>query len=150
MSAPMELEFSDEGAPVQDAELDAFESKVGVRFPAEYRAFLKSHNGGRVRPATLRAHPNGRIKSFVSIGPPVDATYYWQTFKIPKEPRMPPEHIPIARCDGGNLLTLVIDGPTRGQIFYWDHEEEGGDTYTYDNLTLVAANLDDLLANLCD
>lgn len=148
MSAQLTLEFTDEGAPLQDADLDAFESQVGVRLPAEYRAFLKSHNGGRVEPRTLRMRPSSQIQYFVTIGPPIDAVYYWDMFKNTK--RMPPEHIPIARCDGGDLLTMVTEGPTRGQIFYWDHEEEGDETYTYDNLYLVAASLDDLLAGLFD
>lgn len=73
MPAPMTLKLTDEGAPVQDGELDAFEIQVGIRLPAEYRAFLKSHNGGRVEPATLGAHPTAAIQYFVSIGPPIDA-----------------------------------------------------------------------------
>jgi hypothetical protein len=144
------LEFEDEGKPLQDADIDAFEKRVGVRFPSEYRAFLLAHNGGRVKPAVLGGFPRGEIQNFLSLGPPEDAAMTWSYFKIPTEPRMPPEHIPIADCRGGDLLTMVIDGPKRGQIFYWDHEEEGNETYTYDNLYFVAASLDELFAGLYD
>jgi hypothetical protein len=144
----MSLQFTDEGTPLRDADLDEFEKRFGIRLPAEYRAFLLQHNGGRVEPRTLRALRSAQIHYFVSIGPPVDAAYYWDTFKHPTCPRMPPEHIPIARCEGGDLLTLVIDGPERGQIFHWDHEEEGNETFTRANLTLVATSLEDLLASL--
>jgi hypothetical protein len=61
---------------------------------------------------------------------------------------MPPEHIPIARCEGGDFLTLVVDGSARGQVFYWFHEEEGDETFTYDNLYFVASSLDELIAGL--
>lgn len=142
------LQFYEEGAPLQDEDLDAFENRVGVRFPAEYRAFLLAHNGGRVEPRTFGDEWDGTIQYFLSIGPPFDATYAWETFRHPDYPRMPPEHIPIAYCEGGNLLTIVVEGPHRGQIFYWDHEEEGDETYTYDNLRFVATSLDELLASL--
>jgi len=142
------MRFYEEGSSLQDVDLDAFEKQVGVCFPAEYRAFLLAHNGGGVEPCAFGEHPTGLIQYFLSIGPPIDAARCWDTFKNPEYPRMPPEYIPIARCEGGDLLTMVIDGPKRGEIFYWDHEEEGDETYTYDNLTFVAASLDELLAGL--
>lgn len=144
------LRFTEEGAPLRDADLDAFEQQVGVRFPAEYRAFLLAHNGGRVEPRTFAEDSSGLIQYFLSIGPPIDAARVWDTFKHREYPRMPPEHIPIAECDNGDLVTMVIDGPRCGEIFHWDHEEEGDETYTYDNLTFIATSLDELLAGLHD
>ncbi len=148
----MSPKFNDGGALLQDAELDAFEKQVGARLPQEYRTFLKAHNGGRVRPRKLRmeagAYSTGLIQYFLSIGPPTFVERDWADLKDPAHLRMPPEHIPIAQCEGGDYLTLVTDGPKRGQIFYWDHEAEGDEVYTYDNLYFVAASLDDLLAKL--
>ena len=153
MSEPT-LHFDEQGAPLQDADLDAFEQRVGVRLPIEYRSFLKMHNGGRVEPSTLcmeaGAYSTGHIQYFLSIGPPMNVEPKWEMFKDPARARMPPEHIPIAKCEGGDYLTLVVDGPKRGQIFYWNHEEEADEAYTYDNLYFVAASLDDLLAGLHD
>lgn len=149
---PTSLHFYDEGAPLDDAQLDTFEQQVRVRLPAEYRAFLMEHNGGRVRPRKLRmeagAYSTGSVQYFLSVGPPTHVEQDWADLKDPACPRMPPEHIPIAECEGGDYLTMVIDGPKRGQIFYWSHEEEGDETYTYDNLYFVAASLEDLLAGL--
>lgn len=142
------LTFFENGTQLTDAEIDAFEERVRVRLPAEYRAFLMSHNGGRVEPRTLHRHPTHQIQYFLSIGPPMDAAPCWDMYRNPEFPRMPPEHIPIAACEGGDLLTMIVDGPQRGQIFHWDHEEEGEDAYTYENLTLVAGSLDELLATL--
>jgi hypothetical protein len=42
----------------------------------------------------------------------------------------------------------VSDGAKRGQVFYWFHEEEGDETYTYDNLYFVANSLEELIAGL--
>ena len=33
-------------------------------------------------------------------------TSTWGMFKDATHPRMPPEHVPIARCEGGDLLTI--------------------------------------------
>lgn len=146
------LHFSEEGPPLHDADLDAFEAQVGARLPAEYRTFLKAHNGARVRPRKLRmeagAYSTGLIQYFTSLGPPSYVERDWADLKDREHRRMPPEHIPIALCEGGDYLTMVIDGPKCGQIFYWNHEEEGDETYTYENLYFVAASLEDLLAGL--
>jgi hypothetical protein len=145
---PQTPRFFEEGPPLRDADIDAFEQRVGVPLPPEYRAFLLVHNGGRVEPATLYAYPSAAIQYFLSIGGPIDASTCWDTFRNPAYPRMPPEHFPIAECEGGDLLTMVFEGPERGHIYHWDHEEEGDDTFTYENLTVVATSLDELLAGL--
>jgi hypothetical protein len=141
-------EFSDEGAPLDAGAIDAFEQSVGVILPADYRAFLRAHNGGLVTPSAFHGERTGLIKQFLSIGPPFDAVKCWETFKHPEHPRMPHDNIPIARCQGGDLLTMVTDGPSQGHIFHWDHEDEDEDGPSNVNLTFVAGSLNDLIAML--
>jgi hypothetical protein len=148
----MALQFYEHGALLEDADLDQFEARVGVKLPPDYRRFLKEHNGGRVRPRRIPIQdgpfPTALIQYFLSINGPTFIDKDFEHVKDPDHPRMPPEHIPIAECEGGDYLTLVIDGPRRGQIFYWNHEEEGDETYTYDNLYFVAGSIEQLLASL--
>jgi hypothetical protein len=141
------LTFYEQGTPLGDADLDAFEARVATTLPDEYRRFLKLHNGGRVRPRSVRIEDGpsctASIQDFLSL---TSLEKTWATFKEEPYARMPPEHIPIAICEGGDYLTLVAGGPMRGQILLWFHEEEGDETYTYDNLYFVASSLDELIA----
>lgn len=149
------VEFKNSGPPVSEADIDAFERERGVSLPDAYRRFLMAHNGGR-------PHPNGfpmsggcgrviePIQYFLSIGEPYSLAQRWHDFKHPEYPRMPPEFAPIAKCPGGDLLVIATAGKQLGEVFFWDHEEEGDETYTYDNLTPVAASVDELLGALTE
>lgn len=141
--------------PITDADLQAVEQQLNIKFPDDYRRFLLAHNGGRPEPDVFEIllEDETPINSsmmhwFYSIDP---SDYYNNILKMAEvfADRMPPEFIPIGCDQGGNQICLVVVGEDKGMIFFWDHEQEmdEGEPPTYDNLFFIADNIDDLLNN---
>jgi len=143
--------FDNSGASLDEADVRRFEEVWKLSLPRDYRRFLFQQNGGWVEPAGFDVPSGGGggdIQYFFSLGKPFPIEDAARKFKHPDSPRVPPEYLPIAKCVTGDLLCLVVEGPQEGQIFFWDHEEEGDEKYTFDNLYFVARGIDDLLENL--
>ncbi|GIK67151.1 MAG: SMI1/KNR4 family protein [Chloroflexota bacterium] len=140
--------------PITDADIQAVEQQLNIKFPDDYRRFLLAHNGGRPEPEIflIPDHPipnqSSILNWFYSIDP---SDYYYNILKMVKvfADRMPPEFIPIGCDPGGNQICLVVAGEDKGMIFFWDHEQEmdEGEPPTYDNLFFIADSIDDLLNN---
>lgn len=149
----MTLRFRETGAPTTSAELDAFERRAGLALPLRYRAFLEAHNGGRVAPAVFdikgaSSCGGSAIQYFLGFDDRYSIDEACSRLKDANDPRVPPEYLPIAECEGGDRLCIVVAGPKKGQIYFWDHEQEGYPEYTYENLYFVAEDIDALLAGL--
>jgi hypothetical protein len=143
------VQFSKSGAPLDGRAIDALEELVGARLPPAYRSFLERQNGGIPTPYEMRAGKTWvGVQAFLSAGPPHDIATFFRLLCPAGQRRVPPELIPIARCEGGNFLCLGVEGTFLGRVYLWDHEEEGVDSYTYANLTELSPDLDDFLARL--
>lgn len=140
--------------PITEADIQAVEQQLNVRFPDDYRRFLLAHNGGRPEPDVFDifdddlAFQSSMVNWFYCIDP---TDYNYDILKNAEvfKGRMPPEFIPIGEDPGGNQICLVVSGDDRGMIFFWDHESEMDEDEppTYDNLFFIADNIDDLLNN---
>jgi hypothetical protein len=144
-------------APLADKDLQSIETKFGVRLPDEYRQFLLRHNGGVPQPDYFRFPELGNIKWFLSIGRDnlLDPEWCdWEgAFAKLKGPQstLPARLVPIAEVwtmsNPGCLsdyLCVSVDGPDRGQVFFW-RDIEG---YRSKVPEPVATSFDGLLAGL--
>lgn len=143
--------FTNSGPDVDAAALEAFEVILGYPLPADYRSFLDTTNGGIPHPNTVPEPSQGfvGVRWFLSLD--VDngeeslsaALEMWQG-------RYPAGLLPIAVCDGSNLLLMDATDVNQSQIYYWDHDGEAdeGDGPRLDNLTRVAHSFSDLLNSL--
>jgi cell wall assembly regulator SMI1 len=138
-----------------DAELDAVETRLGLKFPNEYRSFLKKWNGGRPVPKVFSFTERGHVTEspiawFFAV---YDGQYEnfereYRTYKVIAK-RLPENLIPIARDSFGNLICISSGGAENGSIVFWDHEREGKQA-DYENCSLIAGSLDDFLQGLHD
>jgi hypothetical protein len=156
---PEHLEFQDRGEPATEEQIEAAEKALGRNIPADYREFLRAHNGARVEP------PNFRIPVDSDDGPRASVSWWLgvglqdsldiAAIATMYEGRMPAELLPIARDPGGNLIAM----DPKGRVHFWDHEfeeeedddgDDGNDEPTWDNVSLVASDLRSLLEGLAE
>lgn len=103
------------GVTRSEEELAGCEDALGLRLPADYRAFLRQNDGAR--PADNKfAIPNATsfgVNRFIPIG------------EVGAERRcienLPATRVPVAWDNSGNYVCLET-GPGAG-VFFWDHEE---------------------------
>ena len=142
--------FTNSGQPVDTATLDAFEASLGSTLPADYRTFLSTTNGGIPHPDTVHEERQGviGIRWFLSLGTNSDESSLTAARETWHE-RHPEGLLPIAVCDGSNLLLLDLE---QSQVFYWDHDGEADehDEPRFDNLTPVAESFSALVSSLID
>ena len=133
--------------PLTEDRLRSAERQLGLELPDSYRRFLLAANGGRPKPSRF-ALPDGRRDSvdwFLGIhdGEGDNLVGYASTYRD----RVPSDLLPIAHDPGGNLVCLGVAGTRLGQVFFWDHEREAeeGEPATYENVVLLAPDLDTFL-----
>lgn len=104
--------------------LRAFEVRQGVTLPFGYRQFLLAANGGLPRVAHRylfvgEEEPMCDIQMFLGIHP--NGPDHADIEKNAEWVSLPRKMVPIANDSGGNLLLLDLrDGPSNGEIGYWD------------------------------
>jgi ankyrin repeat protein len=98
------------------AKLKAFEDSLGATLPDGYRTHLLEHNGGHVDGVRRL----GDLDQLYGIhdGPT------WAQLRDPETygGMIPEQMLPIGDDPGGNLICVVLSGPERGAICFWDHE----------------------------
>jgi hypothetical protein len=116
--------------PTTPRRIETVEREIGTRFPEDYREFLLRYNGGILSEVNdCFDHPVGDqpgllIKRFFpaedSRGNDILSRWraYWG--------RVPRNLLPIGSDDFGNLFCIGFRGVERGQVFFWDHEQEQG------------------------
>src|SRR5699024_5889251 len=94
-----------------ETELDKFENELGVILPRSYKHFVQKYNGGTPEPNIIELK-NEDIKSisitdFLDIinDQSNDVKLQYETYKE----RIPNNHIPISRGQGGNIIYLSLD-----------------------------------------
>lgn len=144
--------FLETAAPLSESEIDAVESRLGVKLPADYRKHLLAHNGGRPRPdgfdiawdhdcPAAEEWRTSCLGWFLAVGDMKHSNLYRYnavTFKG----RIPDDTLAIAHDAGGNLILLALAGIHAGKVLFWvrDYEAEAGEVFGYGNIGLIAEN----------
>lgn len=148
----MSAQIKDGMGPLTEGQLAQAERTLGVVFPADYRAFMREHNGGRVKPDTFDiAWRHGQAAAAAGTWAQVARLFYvhegrhenlLRMNQITFAARLPQGTLAIGRDPGSNLLLLRCDdSPQRGELLYWLMEMESDG----DNLGLVATSFDEFL-----
>ena len=111
------------GTPATDEQIAAFERIEGVTLPADYRQFLKTHNGGRPIPDCFPiGTDNGSLlNTFFVLGEGEGETRDLQTECDRHRGRIPHTLMPIGCDAGGNIILLGVHGEHRGRVYFLDH-----------------------------
>ncbi|WP_395851770.1 SMI1/KNR4 family protein [Cystobacter fuscus] len=155
----MSTRILDDLGPLATSALDDAEQQLGVRLPADYRAFMLQHNGGRpesdrfdiswqASQAAAAAGKGSLLSWFFSIYEEREENLLVAN-RVDFRGRLPSGTVAIGRDPGGNLLLLRTTGSRVGEVLYWlrEMEAEEGTTPTEDNVGFVADSFDDFLAN---
>ena len=140
----MTVKIKRKGTHIEDSDISAFEQRIDINLPADYREFLAENNGG-VPEANEFDIPglNGGsgINEFLSIKE-IEAT------KERLGERFFLNAWPIAHAEGGNYLCLVL-GEQVG-IYFWDHELEAEEEKlpSWENLFFLSNSFQDFLEML--
>lgn len=151
--------IEDKRPPAPPDLLEAFEAELGGKLPADYRRFLLASNGGNVggaywfhgpTPAGKEADAGvGSIGGFRRKSCPT-----LRQMRDCYKGRIPAPLLWIMDDPFGNAICLGIAGKQRGQMYFWDHENEpdeeewDGSVETAGNLLLLANSFTDFVAGL--
>lgn len=137
------------------------EARIGLTFPADYRAFLAKFNGGWPEPDrfNIRWRPgqppaddwrSSSMGWFYAIGSSVRSSDLVRANTSTFRGRLPAGTLAIGHDAGGNQLLLAVEGPYAGQLLFWCKDQEAGDGHVpgWDNVGQVAASLQDFLDNV--
>lgn len=143
----MQATIHESGSSLSVNDILQAEKRWGYPIPKAYQEFLLVTNGGYPEPSDFKIVTNDGLTSRVSLdfflGMGVDEgislDFYIQNYKD----RLPNDLFPIACDPGGNIICINTSNDKKGQIFFWDHEEEveEGRTPTYDNVYFIADDL---------
>lgn len=150
----MDLVMEDTKQPVTDSQLDSLEGRLKVVLPKEYRSWLLKYNGGHplrarfIRKGISGPYSDGVVAWFFAVHEGQYENFESKyRFWILREKRLPADLVPIARDPFGNLICLAFDGPYKGRVYFWRHEEEA-DEPSYDNCDLIADSFSEFIAGL--
>lgn len=134
-------------------ELEKTESRLGFKFPIDYKDFLLKHNGGTPKPNTFifiekSIQSNSLVDFFHAIydaGSDGNLELDYNYFR--SSSRIPPNIVPIAGDPFGNFICLSVAGNDKGKMYFWDHESEPQNS-SYENLSLIADSFTKFLSIL--
>src|SRR2546423_11108876 len=101
---------------LDSAKLEAFESYLGTTLPDSYRRHLLQHNGGYVDGSTRI----GELGSVYGIHDGPESARFLD--RAAARGIIPDRLLPIAHDPFGNEICIVLSGPDRGAVCFWDHE----------------------------
>jgi len=137
---------------VTDAELSNFQKSLGLPIPIAYCQFLKLHNGGRPNPSSFEFKnadgklERSRIHYFFGLhsGRVGNLRSQFETY----HDRIPLGLLPVATDPFGNLILLKLIAKPDGPVFFWDHENEGEDEPTWENVFQINPSFEDFTKSL--
>ncbi len=148
--------------PAPDDQLQAFEAEIGTRLPEDYRDFLVRTNGGY-------------ISGWYRFKGPTPSGSTWHAFvhhvcgfrdepylslrlnravSLSGESQFPRALLWIMDDPGGNGICLGLEGPRRGRVYFWIHDEQpdpeewDGQVETASNVIPLAASFTDFIAGI--
>lgn len=115
------------GPKLDIKKIEGFEAEIGYRLPEDYRQFLLENNGGRPHPPYYFnvpgwQHSQSLVNDFKGIVSDNEGYGISQVLEI-KGDVFPKGFIPIGRDPGGNHILMSLTESTRGEIYFWDHED---------------------------
>lgn len=144
------MDLGEKFGEATEEEVKQLERRIGAALPADYREFLKTTNGMvRLRRYMFsfvegKSPTSGVVQALFTLAP---HPHYNLGQKLDVfAGQYPPETMPIATDPGGNLLCIVVAGPKRGEVWFWDHEEAGGRGFK--GMSFVAKTFDSFLEAL--
>lgn len=109
------------------------EAALGVRFPEDYRAFLKAYQGGVPVESAFKLDDARMRQSGVGVFLGVDESRdddFIPSATAQLSEQIPPLVIPIADTGGGDSVMLDLRGPS-AKVLYWHHGRNGPNEYTF-------------------
>jgi cell wall assembly regulator SMI1 len=141
--------------PLSDDEVKAYENKLGVELPGEYRDFLLLHNGGKAYPDVInyKRKYNPEASTIIDriLGLEDDQIFTIPYFKDNFSDRIPAHLLVIATDVGGNNICIAVSGDKRGQIFFWHHEfpeDDDDELPGENNFFFIASSFSEFLDKL--
>ena len=110
--------------------------------PADYTAFLCTHNGGRPEPSRIRA-ANGRryvVNELLALSFTLRIYASVNNHLEVYRRRIPAQSVPVGRSPSGDLYLLDLRPATWGAVCLWQHEREaeGDGSQHWDNVIAIA------------
>ena len=141
-----ELEWFDPPTPCDDSEISELESRLGVVFPGDYRAFVLLNGGGSPAETEFDINePRGVINGSIGVFLTVTSGEYGiaETLQI-VEDRKIAGLIPVAESGGGDFVCLDYRNSEVPEIAYWHSGRHGLD----DEVVKVCATFGEFLSLL--
>lgn len=113
------------GPTIKVGVISALATKVGV-LPNDYRSFLLMTNGGVPEERRI-PEPSDigiGVSGFFSLGDATSGDLSMTRALETWAGRYPDGYVPIARCEGSNLLLMATGDEHAGRVVYWDHDGE--------------------------
>lgn len=139
------------GAPIGPEHVAALEQRIGQGLPGDYRQFLLDVNGGEPE---VNYYPPAEdlgvsVRDFFQLGSD-DRYISLETHLDVYAGRVPPDFLPVANDDGGDLICLSLRDHDYGRVYLWDHNWESNDDEppTDENLHPVAASFTEFYRGL--
>jgi cell wall assembly regulator SMI1 len=150
------LTLRDSKPPITSKDIEKTETKLGIQFPAEYKAFLLRHNGGRPAKEWFPKprNPSDGVLLHYFLAVTREETSSISEHAARFRDRIPAALLPIARTAGGNVICVGVATPHLGKVYLWDHEREEevarGSKPSWNNVELLASSLGEFVAGLTD
>lgn len=107
------------GPVVTEADVAAFENRLGFELPDDYRAFVLAVNGGRLGDSNRRFRW-GTVNWLLSLGDDDESADLEE-----RRDREPSPQLLFVGYDGfGCRLLVALDGAHRGEVWYFDRLNE--------------------------
>jgi hypothetical protein len=151
------MEMIKTGPPLNESDLDGFEKTIGYDLPSDYRQFLLKYNGAKPVPDFFQVPGWQYEESYVSqlkglLKEKDEKKVDLARLNDLLDGRLPKGFIAIGSDPGGNQILLSLAGETKGNVYFFDHENEPDDATDdledYPNIFLVANSFTEFLNNL--
>lgn len=115
--------FVPTGPELSEVEVGWLEARLGIKLPAEYRAFLQATNGGRVRPNIIDVPGldggEADVNDFLGLGTPLESDSIEWNVKVLAQ-RLDGNWLPFANDSLGNAYCLSLRVADFGSVVYCD------------------------------
>ncbi len=130
--------------------LRAFEKKIGVTLPLDYREFLKQYNGGTPDPSGFWIqvdHDGSSVHQFYGLhdGPRWCSIDGYTNIEI----GVPGKLLPIGDDGVSDFICLGIRDTEQGAVFFVDHEiHPYSEPNSFEGITKIANSFSEFLSSL--
>jgi hypothetical protein len=138
--------WSDGVGKAKESEIAKVEKAFGIRFPDDYRTFVKTQRGGTPSPQVVKIQGRrspGVLSSLLNFVPG-DDDYILENHDWIKD-RLATGVIPIAGDPAGNYICFDFGGKGDPKIVWWEHEVNARKRYLP-----IAKSFTELLGSLYD